>query len=171
MGGGGVTVLTDHKPLVSINQNSLSKAPKRLQNLHLCAQQYSYTLRYKPRKEIPRSDMLSQAPANKPEMEELLPVNNLMMQPIQDHRLSQICYNTEQGHTMRALAEIITRGWPDNMKVLLDSLKLFFNYRDELTVQDGLILRGQRIVIPLSMQPKMQPSTCWPPRYTHVFKG
>lgn len=64
-GGGGVTVLTDHKPLVSINQNSLSKAPKRLQNLHLCAQQYSYTLRYKPRKEIPRSDMLSQAPANK----------------------------------------------------------------------------------------------------------
>lgn len=68
-------------------------------------------------------------------------------------------------------AEIITREWPDNMKVLLDSLKLFFNYRDELTVQDGLILRGQRIVIPLSMQPKMQPSTCWPPRYTHVFKG
>ena len=33
-----------------------------------------------------------------------------------------------------------------------------FDYRDELTVQDGIILRGERIVIPSSMRREMKQS-------------
>ena len=57
--GRKINVLTDHKPFVSICQKLLAKAPKRLQNLLLRAQQYDFSIKYKPGKEIPQADALS----------------------------------------------------------------------------------------------------------------
>ena len=48
--------------------------------------------------------------------------------------------------------ENTSRGLPSDKRLLTDSLKSFFDYRDELTAQDGLILREQRIFIPLAMR-------------------
>ena len=42
--GRKVNVFTDHKPLVSICQKPLAKAPKRLQNLLIRAQQYDFSM-------------------------------------------------------------------------------------------------------------------------------
>lgn len=72
----------------------------------------------------------------------MLTVNNVTMQSTKDHRLAQICCNTVEDPTITAFAEVIARGWPDKKKVLNDSLN---DYRDKLTVQDGLILQRQRI--------------------------
>ena len=116
-----------------------SKAANRFQNLLLRALQYNYALRYKTGKEIPFVDTL-RASTIHPEMEELLDVNNLMMQPIQEHRLAQICYNTVEEATMRAFAEVIARGWLASKKVFPDSLRLFSDCRVVPTVQNGLIL-------------------------------
>ena len=44
--GWKVNVFTDHKPLVSICQKPLAKAPKRLQNLLLPAKQYNFSIKY-----------------------------------------------------------------------------------------------------------------------------
>ena len=68
----------DHKPFVSIYQKPLAKAPKRLKNLLLRAQQYDFSIRYKPGKETTLADALSRAPTVKPEAEELMIVNNLI---------------------------------------------------------------------------------------------
>ena len=54
-----VTVVTDHKPLVSIAKKPLSKAPKRLQALLMRAQAYNFRLIYKPGNQIPVADTLS----------------------------------------------------------------------------------------------------------------
>ena len=83
-------------------------------------------------------------------------VNNLTMHPIKDRRLSEIRSNTLEDPIMKILAEVIATGWPSDKRLLLDSLKPFFDYRDELTAQDGLILRGQRIVIPFAMRSEMK---------------
>ena len=37
-----------------------------------------------------------------------------------------------------------------------NSLTPYFSYRDELTVQDGIILRGERVVIPAAMRPDIK---------------
>jgi len=60
--GRHVTVITDHKPLVSIVAKPLMKAPRRLQSLLLRCQKYDYTLQYQSGKSIPIADALSQAP-------------------------------------------------------------------------------------------------------------
>ena len=154
--GKKVNVFTDHKPLVSICQKPLAKAPKWFQNLLLCAQQYDFSIKYKPGKEIPRADALSRAPTDKPEAEELMIVNNLTMHPIKDRRISEIRSKTLEDPIMKILDEVIATGWPRDKRLLSDSLKTFFDYRDELTAQDRLILRGQRIVILLAMRSEMK---------------
>ena len=103
--GRKVNVFTDHKPLVSIFQKPQVKAPKRLQNLQLRAQQYDFSIKYKPGKEIPLADALSRAPTDKPEAEELMIVNNLTMHPIKDRRLSETLRTPSWKHKPRLLLQ------------------------------------------------------------------
>ena len=83
-------------------------------------------------------------------------VNNLMMHPVKGRRLSEIRSRTLEDLIMKKLAEVIATGWPSDKRLLPDSLKPFFDYRDELTPQDGLILRGQRIIILLAMRSELK---------------
>ena len=46
------------------------------------------------------------------------------------------------------LKHIIMQGWPKSIKQVLPVLQPFWAFREELTVEDGLILKGTRIVIP-----------------------
>ena len=57
--GRKVTVVTDHKPLVAICSNPLSKAPKGLQSMLLKVQCYNFEVVFKPGSEIPVADTLS----------------------------------------------------------------------------------------------------------------
>ena len=67
---------------------------------------------------------------------------------------------------MKILAEVIATGWPSDKRLLPDSFKLFFDYRDELPAQDGLTLRGQSIVIHLAKRSEIkQKISRWPPRH------
>ena len=154
--GRKVNVFRDHKPLISICQKPLAKAPKRLQNLLLRAQQYDFSIKYKPGKEIPPADALSRAPTDKLEAEELMIVKNLSIHHIKDRWLSEIRSKTLEDPIMKILVEVIATGWPSDKRQLPDSLKPFFDYRDELTAKDRLILRGQRIVILLAMRSEMK---------------
>lgn len=44
--------------------------------------------------------------------------------------------------------KVILQGWPDD-KSSVPALALpYFNQRDELTAQNGIIFRGERVVIP-----------------------
>ena len=89
--GRDVTVITDHKPLTSIVKKPLSKAPKRLQNLLLRAQEYNYNLIYKAGSSIPVADALSRIPIDVAMVDENEYVSNLFCMPISDGRV-QICY-------------------------------------------------------------------------------
>ena len=70
-------------------------------------------------------------------------------------RVSQIREETDKDTTLLALHEIIMHGWPEKRSNCPASLHAYWNYRDEPTVADGLILKGTRIVIPESLQPNV----------------
>ena len=46
------------------------------------------------------------------------------------------------------LKHTIMQGWPKSIKQVPPELQPFWTFREELTVEDGLILKGTRIVIP-----------------------
>lgn len=52
-----------------------------------------------------------------------------------------------------SLRTVVTHGWPDTRSECPSHLHAYWNYRDELTVADDIILKGTRILIPTSLQP------------------
>ena len=66
-------------------------------------------------------------------------------------RFVEIRMETSEDSTVHALCEIISLGWPENRAHCPTHLMPFWNFRDELSVEDGLILKGQRVILPKSM--------------------
>lgn len=153
--GRDVLVVTDHKPLVSITRKPLSKAPRRLQNLLLKAQEYNYTLEYRPGKSIPVADALSRAPLTEggPAKEK---VHHVFYTPFRKDRLQEVKEATRADEVLTELKKVILSGWPLHKDDVPAAAKPYYDYRDELTVQDGLVLRGERIVIPATMRADMK---------------
>ena len=149
--GRDVTVVTDHKPLVAIRAKPLGKAPKRLQHMLLKSQEYSYQLTYKPGKAIPVADALSRAPTDDPVTDEVA-INNITLTAFIPERLDRIRGATLLDPVLQELGTVIMEGWPNDRRRVPDRLLPYFSYRDELTIQDGIIFRGERIVIPSSLR-------------------
>ena len=63
---------------------------------------------------------------------------------------------TEQDGALQKLRRVITNGWTRELADVEAEVKPYFSYRDELTTQDGIILRGDRIVIPTSMRKEVK---------------
>ena len=80
-------------------------------------------------------------------------VNNLSFLPFKSYRLDEIRVATERDESLSCLKNTIMKGWPPNKEAVPNSLTPYFSYRDELTVHNGIILRGERIVIPAAMRP------------------
>ena len=57
---------------------------------------------------------------------------------------------TSKDPMMQALKHQIIKGWPHSRSECGKNLQDFWNYRDELSVLDGLVLKGSCIVIPES---------------------
>ena len=56
---------------------------------------------------------------------------------------------------MQALQNMIGQGWPETRSACEQSVLEYWNQRDELSIEEGLIFRGQKIVIPKSLRAEM----------------
>ena len=63
--------------------------------------------------------------------------------------------NASTDEEMIKLKEIIMSGWPVQKNDVPLEIRTYFPYRDELTVQDGVVIRGERLVVPKSLRAKM----------------
>ena len=150
-----VIVESDHKPLEAIMKKALAAAPPRLQRMLLQLQKYSFTLHYKPGKEMVLADTLSRAYIDKcvttqSTLEEDLDCMVHMVlsnAPFSDAKLEEVRKATAEDTTMRILQETLHDGWPDKLSEAHSSIKLFWTYRDELSEANGLILKVEKIVI------------------------
>ena len=155
--GRPVVVESDHKPLEAIFKKHLSTAPPRIARMMLRIQKYDVQIKYVPGKDIPVADALSRISSCCGKAIQGLDVSihevhlHLNASPT---RVSQIQEQTAKDTTLSALRKaVIMHGWPEKRSDCPAYLHAYWNYRDELTVADGLILKGTRIVIPESLQP------------------
>ena len=102
------------------------------------------------------ADTLSRAPLHDKQMEELVSVNNVSLFGIKDHRLIDMRRATQCDPTLCELKSIIMNGGPNHRTRAPQSIVSYHNYRDEPNVLDGTVLRGERIVIPLSMRQEIK---------------
>ncbi|XP_064606171.1 uncharacterized protein LOC135471053 [Liolophura sinensis] len=131
----------------------LDKAPKGLQGMLLRAQQYDNEVHYFKGKEMYIADMLSRAflPKSGNSQSEFETVNMMSFLPIREERLRQIHIATENDEVLRQVKDIILRGWPEKKDRLPVQLNPYFHIRDELMAQNGLLFKGERLFIPISL--------------------
>ncbi|CAB3981992.1 retrotransposon-like family member retr-1 [Paramuricea clavata] len=158
--GKEVIVESDHKPLEMIAKKSLALAPPRLQRLLLRIQKYNYTIVYKSAKEMALPDMLSRAPLPETDEEVEKEINlhvHLVSStlPASEFKLQEIREATKSDEKLRTLLNIIQNGWSDQRESVPLSVLPYWNIRDELSVIDGIILKGDHIVVPLAMRKEM----------------
>ena len=67
---------------------------------------------------------------------------------IPDQRMRKIQEQTENDEQSKILIEYIYKGWPDSAEEVQDEVKEFFNIRYQLSYEDGVIYKGERIFIP-----------------------
>ena len=154
--GRTVHVQSDHKPLESILKKPLYRAPKRLQAMMMRLQRYDLIISYVSGKLLYLADTLSRAFS--PDENTVSAQSNLervcMIQslPMTEHRILEIKKATESDDEMKLLKSIIINGWPGDKLQLPPEVLPYFSIRDELSVQDGIIFRGERAVIPAELR-------------------
>jgi len=154
--GRPVKVQTDHKPLESIFKKSLTSAPKRLQRMLLRLQRFDLDVSYKKGTEMVLADTLSRAyqeSSIQGETEkDVESINMAHYLPVKEDTLLKIQSSTETDSVLQQLKAAIRQGWPllkENVAVCIQD---YFPFRDELTLQNGLIFKGERLVIPTSLR-------------------
>ncbi|CAC5410926.1 unnamed protein product [Mytilus coruscus] len=155
-----VNVISDHKPLESIMKKPLHAAQKRLQRMLLRLQKYDIILQYRPGKEMYLADTLSRAYLKETSdtsitTDEIESINLVDELPISEERISELQEHTKNDFQMQELKEVIQEGWPINKWNVLLSVSIYFDIRDELTLQNGLLFKGERVIIPKSLRTDM----------------
>ena len=69
-----------------------------------------------------------------------------------EQRLQQLTHASSHDPVLQVLRETICRGWPESKSDVPDSIHAYYDFRDELTVQDLLVFKGAGLVIPAAMQ-------------------
>ena len=152
--GRHVNAETDHQPLVTIMKKTIHNATPRIQKMILKLQRYNISLVYKRGKDLLIADALSRAyqDDNESDSSNLDEYDIMHVEVLSNTRLEELKTATQNDHTSTVLKTVIMRGWPRSYNDVPKEAQPYYSFRDELTVVNDIILRGQRFVIPESLQ-------------------
>ena len=147
--GKAVVVESDHKPLEAIFKKQLNQIPARLQIMMMKLGKYDLSVRWKPGKELVIPDHLSRSPQKELLTDEFQVF--LALAQSQDN-LQEIASSTAKDPVLSQVTSLINHGWPSSAKEVSEDARVYFHIRDELTILNGIIFKGDRIVIPSSLR-------------------
>ena len=160
--GKSFTVVTDHKPLITICKKPIHSAPLRLQRMLLRVQGYNFDIVYRPGSEMVLADALSRLP-NREQCKDIdldirvdcininidtVELRNIGLINFSEDKQSQLIMETSRDRTLNALKEYVYNGWPENIKELPTELRAYWPYRDELAIEGGVMFKGKQVLIP-----------------------
>ncbi len=126
-------------------------------------QKYDFDLEYAPGKTMVVSDALSRAylkDRSSPELEESDLIHHvhsiLDSLPISTARLTQLQKETASDPVLQQLKQFTLTGWPQRKQQIPPAVKPYYAIRGEISHNEGLLLKGQRIIIPASLRPTMK---------------
>ncbi|XP_063959313.1 uncharacterized protein K02A2.6-like [Lytechinus pictus] len=166
--GRSFTIVTDHKPLMGLfgdHKPASTMASARVARWHMILSAYSYRIVHREGKKHQNADALSRLPLqgedtswNHPELAELdeapMPRINMLtdleIRPVDAHEVKRA---TKKDRVLPKVKHHILNGWPATRN-LPDELKPFSSKKDELSIEDYIILWGSRVIIPDNLQMK-----------------
>ena len=120
--------------------------PPRLQRMLLQLQRYDVTIRYRPGKEMLLADALSRCPLTS------------FWEIKLDMRVDYIAFSktwiaklkdtTREDPILGMVYQLTQQGWPHQRRHTPRMARAYWDFRDQLSTDEGLLLMGPRIVIP-----------------------
>ena len=148
--GRSFTVQSDHKPLEMIHHKSMHKAPPRLQRMLLQLQKYDMKIEYKPGSEMLLADALSRCPARyNQEIKLDLRVDYIAFMSAWIETLRE---TTCEDPVLSMVYQLVQHGWPKERRRVPNVAKYFWDFRDKLSTDEGLLLKGPSLIIPAALR-------------------
>ncbi len=155
MYGREVIVETDHKPLFAISTKALGDAQPRIQRLLLRLQKYHLTFEFTPGKLLGVADALSRASlchTDKSSTENYVQIHVdcvVSQIPVSRQKWVEFADATASDSILQEVICKIKSPGDDTLP------SPYQHFRDELSVIDGVLLKGRRIVVPSTKRQQM----------------
>ncbi len=149
------TLVTDHKPLVHLfspSKETPQMAASRVKRWSLILSTFQYNIEYRTSKQNANADLLSRLPLPGTE-EPLEPDTELVLLLTQIGEelpitAQAVAMATDKDRVLRRVRQLTLEGWPEDQADVTDELKSFYQRRLELTVEQGVVMWGTRVLIP-----------------------
>ena len=146
---------TDQNPLKAILSKSLAEATPWMQRLLLPTIPHDMTVEYIKGETNFIADCLSRAPI----AEDTIKLPILQVNQIAAHarctqdRIDRLQQSTVKDDTLALLKHTVRHGWPQTITELPPELCPYWTFREEISIEDGVLLKGEQIIIPAVDQP------------------
>ncbi len=148
-------LITDHQPLVSLLNKPLKKAPLRIERMPVKLMGFDFEVKYRPGKNNP-ADWSSRHPEillseSHQELEQYV---NLVMasKNMKAMTLDDVKLETQEDEVLQKIMHAVTTQQTLGKEL---EVQAYASVMSELSVIDGVLLRGERLVVPRKLQEKV----------------
>ena len=149
---------TDQKPLVSIFRKHMNDVSPRIQRITIRAWQYDFEPQHIPGRNNVISDALSRVTPLSQDIPspgmDVIAVNFLQYSSIKEKERDDVLQETNKDNELQALKNYISTGWPEKRSQIPVFLHPYWNFRDELTIESGILMKNSKVLIPESLKQK-----------------
>ena len=149
---------TDQKPLVSIFRKHMIDVSPRIQRITIRAWQYDFVPQHIPGRINVIADSLSRVTPlefqDSNAEKYILAVNFLQYSSIEERERDEVLHETNKDKELQSLKHYISTGWPAKRSQIPVSLHPYWNFRDELTVENGILMKNSKVLIPETLKQK-----------------
>ena len=152
-------VENDHKPLAAILRKPLSQAPKRLQDIMMRYHRYDVHFVFVKSTDLLIADTLRRAhrdDSGNDQVDRARIMNISVFGDIPDKRLVEMREATSRDASLQSVMKLVLRGWPADKRETPVFAMPYFDVRDSLSVVDGILVKGEAVVIPMAMRPSIK---------------
>ena len=145
------TILSDHKPLEHLLNETRPVPPlasARIKRWALILGAYDYTIQYKPGTDHANADLLSRLPLPDPPKKIPKPAEMVLLMETLDSSpvtARQVKTWTDRDPLLSKVRSLTQQGWTPQTD---EQLKPYQRRKEELSVQDGCVLCGSRVIVP-----------------------
>ena len=149
----------DQRPLTSIFKKHMVDVSPRIRRIAMCSWPYMLKMEWIPGKDNAIVDGLSGVspmPVSLIESEIELPIHqvNIIKATMEEEDVRKLQRETASDPELQAVAKVISNGWPTLRKQAHPIIHEHWNYRDELSIDNGILTKNDKIIIPKTLQRK-----------------
>lgn len=153
--GKKVIIYSDHEPLKSIfsqTKGCPAVAAARVQRWQVLLSMDDVELRYRRASKMRNADALSRLPLDESTGMEEFSVHSFSLTEEIPLDQGEIARETEKDESLREVYRMVQVGWSKDVD---DKFRMYYLKSESLSIEDGCLFYGERIVIPKSLQQRV----------------